>query len=227
MLIGCLLSQKFDKTLLHHLTLNGFAEAVIGLNIPHERRHRRCWLRKCLLLPNSQFYTYVWPCSGRAQTEHLLSALKPIKVKSWNLMCLKNRSYKKSRCVPKTNFFLYSNFTHKTMNRTKNKKIIECFKRKYDFIFQLQNLKFNSMCYLVFLCNCLVNLLAISKWKFFIRQCIFFSLSQCGGQNEQLSCGKQGKDSPKMFKKKKKTIILCVWNIVRVRKYWHFSSFLN
>lgn len=82
MLISCLLSQKFDKTLLHHLTLNGFAEAVIGLNIPHERRHRRCWLRKCLLLPNSQFYTYVWPCSGRAQTDHLLSALQPIKVKS-------------------------------------------------------------------------------------------------------------------------------------------------
>lgn len=30
-LIVCLLSQKFDKTLLHHLTLNGF---MIGLNIP-------------------------------------------------------------------------------------------------------------------------------------------------------------------------------------------------
>jgi len=38
MLIGCLLSQKFDKTLLHHLTLNGFAKAVIGLNIPSEMR---------------------------------------------------------------------------------------------------------------------------------------------------------------------------------------------
>lgn len=32
-LIGCSLSQEFDKTLLHHLTFNGFAKSVIGLNI--------------------------------------------------------------------------------------------------------------------------------------------------------------------------------------------------
>lgn len=102
MLFGCLLSQKFDKILLHHLTLNGFAKAAIGLNIPSETR--QSWLRKCLLLPNRYFCTYIWPCSGRSQTEHLQSALQAIKVKSWNLMCPKHRSYKiKSRCVPKTN----------------------------------------------------------------------------------------------------------------------------
>ncbi len=101
-LIGCLLSQKFDKTLMHHLTLNGFSKAVIGLNIPMWEERQKLLIEK-VLLPNSHLYTYIWPCSCRAWTEHLLSPLQPIKVKSWNLMCLNNRSYKrKSKCVPNT-----------------------------------------------------------------------------------------------------------------------------
>ncbi len=42
-----------------------------------------------------------------------------------------------------------------------------CLQAHSISVFLLQNVMFNSMCYLLFLCNYLWNLLAISRWKLF------------------------------------------------------------